>query len=249
MKSLDWHNRFLEQSLWTIEARKHILKDIQILEKPKILEIGSGTGVILNQTEEMTNSKVIGLDINWKNLRINKNLIPDQNIICADGYKIPLLSNHFELVFCHYLLLWVYDPIAMLNEIKRVVQKGGWICCFAEPDYLGRIDFPDELKEIGLEQNLGLEKQGVRLDTGRHLVSWLKNSGLSNIRWGILGSHQIESSKRETNAKEWMITKNDLTHHFLPNQIANAEKQYFHIQEEGSQIIFIPTFYAYAQVK
>jgi hypothetical protein len=149
---------------------------------------------------------------------------------------------------CHYLVLWIKDPVNLFNEIKRITNIGGWICCFAEPDYQGRIDFPFEYQRLGQEQNLGLLEQGIRLDTGRKLAYWMEKTGLSNIHWGIIGSHQSLNQSSENKSKEWAITKNDLSFKFPPEKVLFEQQQYLNINTDESAISFIPTFYAYAQV-
>lgn len=248
MNIAEWHNRYRDQANWTLEARKFILSEIELPENIKQIEIGSGTGIILDQTELLTGSKCIGLDINWQNLKFNKTNHPTQELIMADGNINPLNSGCFDLVLCHYLVLWIKDPVILFNEMKRITKNGGWICCFAEPDYQGRIDFPFEHLKLGQEQNLGLLEQGIRLDTGRKLAYWMEKTGLSNIHWGIIGSHQSLSLSKENKSKEWAITKNDLSFKFPPEKVLIEEQHYLDINMDESVISFIPTFYAYAQV-
>jgi SAM-dependent methyltransferase len=248
MNIAEWHNRYRDQANWTLEARKFILSEIDLPENPTQIEIGSGTGIILDQTESLTGSRCLGLDINWHNLKFNKTIHPTQKLIMADGYTIPLNSEYFDFVLCHYLVLWIKDPVILFNEMKRITKKGGWICCFAEPDYLGRIDFPIKHQRLGNEQNLGLLEQGIRLDTGRKLAYWMEKTGLSNIYWGIIGSHQSLRLSKEKKSKEWSITKNDLSFKYPPEKVLFEQQQYIDNNAEESAISFIPTFYAYAQI-
>ena len=248
MNIAEWHNRFRDQANWTLEARKFILSEINLPKSPKQIEIGSGTGVILDQTEFLTGSRCLGLDLDWHNLKFNKSNHPFQELIMADGNFLPLFPEYFDFILCHYLVLWIKDPVSLFYEMKRITKNGGWICCFAEPDYQGRIDFPSEHQRLGQEQNLGLLKQGVRLDTGRKLAYWMEKTGLSNIHWGIIGSHQLLSQSSENKSKEWVITKNDLSFKFPPEKVLLDEQHYLDNNPVESAISFIPTFYAYAQV-
>ncbi len=248
MNIAEWHKRFRDQANWTFEARKFILSEIDLPKSPKQIEIGSGTGIILEQTEFLTGSKCIGLDLNWHNIKFNKTNHPNQEVVMADGNLIPLPSGLFDFVLCHYLVLWIKDPVILLKEMKRITKQGGWICCFAEPDYQGRIDFPIENQRLAQEQNLGLLEQGIRLDTGRKLAYWMEKTGLSDIHWGIIGSHQSLSRSKESKSNEWAITKNDLSFKFPPEKIDFEEQKLLLNNSENTSISFIPTFYAYAQV-
>jgi len=248
MNLSEWHDRFREQASWTFESRKFILSKINLPRNPRQIEIGCGTGIILEQTTFLTDSKSYGLDINWNHINFCKNYYTSQQLILADGNRIPISSGYFDLVYCHFLLLWIKDPIIMLNEMKRITKTGGWVCCFAEPDYLGRIDFPFEIQQLGQKQNLGLLEQGVGLDTGRRLTFWMEKAGFTEIHWGIIGSHQSLSKTKNNFSQEWKITKNDLSFIFPERKTQNDEEQYLKNNSIDTAISFIPTFYAYAQV-
>jgi len=248
MNTSDWHSRFLQQSSWTIEARAFILNSLKLPENPKLLEIGSGTGVILDQMEKLSGSPCLGLDINWQNIKYNRNKSPNQDLLLADGHSIPLKSHSFDLVYCHYLMLWIKDPVELLKEMSRITKKQGWICCFAEPDYQARIDFPNLNLQIGQKQNVALLAQGVRLDTGRQVANWLSKLGLINIHWGILGSHQQLKLEPDDIQNELKVIKNDLKMTLTQEEIEILLSDYSRkLIKEGS-ISFIPTFYTYAQV-
>ena len=59
--------------------------------------------------------------------------------------NFPMQTELFDIVYCHFLLLWVSDPLQALLEMKRVAKEGVHILAFAEPDYTGRIDKPRDL--------------------------------------------------------------------------------------------------------
>jgi SAM-dependent methyltransferase len=237
----------LQQSNWTLEARSFILNSLKLPQNPKLLEIGSGTGVILKQMENLTGHKCVGLDINWKNIKYNKENNPNQDLLLADGHFTPLRPNSFDLVFCHYLLLWIKDPTVLLREMRRITKIQGWICCFAEPDYIARIDFPKMVQQIGQKQNIALREQLVRLDTGRQVANWMRESGLINVHWGILGSHQTLRKGSGEIQTELDVLINDLKMTYSKEEIEILLSDYSrNLINEGS-ISFIPTFYAYAQ--
>jgi len=240
--------RFLQQSYWTIEARTFILNSLKLPKNPKLLEIGSGTGVILKQMENLTGNECVGLDINWQNIKYNKKNIPIQDLLLADGHFAPLRPHSFDLVFCHYLLLWIKDPIVLLNEMRRITKIQGWICCFAEPDYLARIDFPNMNQQIGQKQNIALLEQVVRLDTGRQIANWMSESGLVNVHWGILGSHQQLKKDPNDIKIELNVIINDLKMTLSQEEIEILLSDYSHKLVNEGYVSFIPTFYAYAQV-
>ncbi len=132
--------------------------------------------------------------------------------------------------------------------MKRVTKNSGWLCCFAEPDYLGRIDFPSSLETMGKLQNQSLEKQGVNLSSGRNLTGWYSQLKLTNFSWGILGSHN-DLANRKVNKDEWKMTEMDISENLSSSEISKFQDLDYSAQREGSRIFFVPTFYAYAKVE
>jgi SAM-dependent methyltransferase len=242
-----WHRRFEQQALWTENIRSYVFQKVNSDSNCKILEVGSGTGAVLNHIAHDLNPIKFGIDLDWKNLRYNAIKEPSLRLFHGNGMSLPVKKNVFDVCYCHYLLLWVKNPIQMLKEMKRVTKSGGWICIFAEPDYLSRIGSPKKLQIIGNIQNKSLRQQGVRLDTGRNLSNWLIKIGLSNISWGILGSHQPAQPIKDIEDIEWSTINNDLKQIIDQKEIEHIKIIYDNAFEKGSRILFVPTFYAYGQ--
>ncbi len=142
--------------------------------------------------------------------------------------------------------MWVSNPIAVLFEMKRVVRPGGWVVAFAEPDYGGRIDEPEELEKISAIQELSLKQQGAETRMGRKLSGLFHQNGFVDIECGVMGAQWNQSSIRssEESDQEWQVMKSDLNRF---NSIHNFEE--FRLmdlaaRQSGSRILFVPTFYA-----
>ncbi|MCJ7693914.1 MAG: class I SAM-dependent methyltransferase, partial [Anaerolineaceae bacterium] len=144
----DWHRRFKQQATWTANLRQYLLNIANLEPGSKILDVGCGTGALFSDFDPV-NSTLVGLDIDKSSLLFAKELAQKPGLICGDGYRLPIRSGSFDLVFCHYLLLWCKDPLAILKEMHRVTKKGGMVMCFAEPDYTSRIDHPEEFRRLG----------------------------------------------------------------------------------------------------
>jgi len=247
LKTQEWHNRFVQQSSWTTEARSFILNRIRLPQQARILEIGSGTGAILDSYPEPRSGQLFGLDLHFQFLRFNKIGKPTIELINADGYCIPFLENYFDFVYCHYLLLWIQEPVKMLQEMKRVVRKESWVACFAEPDYQGRIDYPENYSKLGLLQNQSMKIQGARIDGGRQIAHQLQDAGFSNITWGIIGANRPLVSNLQEAELEQKVLENDLN--LLAEEKSNPFRPFENLADDNleSHIQFIPTFFAYAQ--
>lgn len=247
MNTANWHQRFLQQAGWTKSARHYCLEQIQLPSQSKILEIGSGTGAVLAEFSRL--GTLFGVDIDRQALTYSKSSTPNLFLNQSDGYALPFVSHQFDLSFCHYLLLWVKDPLNLLREMIRATKPGGWICCFAEPDYDSRIDHPTTLSSLGKFQNLSLKKQGVSLNTGRYLTEWLSALNLTNIQSGVLGGHWVATSFDENQWKmEWEMIFHDLQAELDPQTLYDYKIKDLQSSKNSSRVLFIPTFYAWGQV-
>jgi ubiquinone/menaquinone biosynthesis C-methylase UbiE len=240
-----WANRYKTQASWTWPIRQYILKQIKLPKHCNVLEVGCGSQAVL---QEFTNSghKTIGIDIDYSILKYSKSNQLHSTIINANGYDLPFKDNYFDLSFCHYLLLWSDQPITMLEELTRVTKKSGWVCCFAEPDYLARIDHPQELERLAEIQNKSLQKQGVNLTTGRNMLEWFAKIKLANINWGIIGSQNSPSTSKGQDL-EWNTIIKDVQEYISREELDALRIIEFESQNKGTRIMFVPTFYAYAQ--
>lgn len=237
-----WHQRFLVQAAWTRDFRRYTLKKFALPANSIILELGCGTGAVLADPI-YSGSLRFGIDLDISRLKYFKHLDPDPHLAAADAAALPFPEQHFDLVFCHYLLLWVVDPAMVLLEMQRVLRPGGVLAVYAEPDYLGRIDLPAEAKPLWLLQNKGLARQGAKLDAGRQLYRDIHNLGLKDLEVGIYNAHWQESNAPDLQS-EAAILAGDLTALGLPE----SEIQTYLAEWQALQArVYIPTFYAYGR--
>ena len=90
---------------------------------------------------------------------------------------LPFKGSSFDGAVCHFVLMWLSDPVSAVKEMKRVVKPGGWIAALAEPDYGGWIDYPDEIR-IGAMLADALRAEGADPALGRKLRSIFEQAGL-----------------------------------------------------------------------
>ena len=111
---------------------------------------------------------------------------------------LPFAGGQFDSVYCHFTLLWVADPLRVLCEARRPLQTGGWVLALAEPDYGGRIDYPETLAETGRLQAESLRRQGADIQLGRRLRALFHQAGLRNIESGVVSGQWREPPPRQT---------------------------------------------------
>jgi SAM-dependent methyltransferase len=243
------HQRFLQQAGWTKAIRQRAFSQFGLEGLGRILEVGSGTGALTSELRRATSGIVIGLDRDpTANAFAHAG---DRKAVCVTGLgeQLPFPPTSFDLTCCHFLLLWVADPLAVLLEMKRVTKPGGGVLCLAEPDYGGRIDYPDSLSELGALQEGALKAQGADTRLGRRLRILLHQAGLTDVQAGVLGGDWADASA-ETKVQrdlEWRTLADDLTDRISTAELRRMESEFERAHNEGSRVLFVPTFYSWGR--
>lgn len=239
---MDWHQRFLQQAQWTAHLRAYLIQKAGIQPHHRVLEVGCGSGAVLQDFS--AGSHVMGLDIDFSSLLKARKFVPSASLLCADGHRLPFASQSLDFTICHYFLMWV-NGSEVLHEMRRITRPGGAVIAMAEPDYGGRIDHPPALSAIGYYQTQSLRDQGADPATGRKIRGWFREAGLSNIESGVMAAqwNQDQPDPQELDM-EWAVIRSDLEDYFAPDEINALEKTDRHAWEEGTRILFVPTFYA-----
>ena len=156
-----WHRRFGQQASWTRDLRHYLYGRLDFAQASRILEVGCGTGVLSAELGGITSALIFGLDCRYPQLGFARQHDTSTFFVQGDAQALPYSAQLFDVVYCHYLLLWVHDPMAVLAEMRRVTRPGGVVLALAEPDYGARIDYPPELEPLGVWQREALRRQGA----------------------------------------------------------------------------------------
>jgi ubiquinone/menaquinone biosynthesis C-methylase UbiE len=245
---VDWHARFRQQAGWTQDLRMYLFERARIAKGQAILEVGCGTGAILTDSM-LSPAAVHGLDIDPFQLAEAKIHAPGARLTCGDALYLPFHDAVFDVTFCHFLLLWVKEPLKVLNEMKRVTHPGGTVLAIAEPDYSSRVDKPDSLATLGRWQTESLRLQGADPNIGAQLAELFSDAGIQIIETGLL-----QQEERKTNISnyerdlEWAVLEAD-----LQGTVSREELQRMKDLDEqawgiGTRILYVPTYFAYGMV-
>ena len=95
---------------------------LPFIENKKVLEVGCGTGLILQEINKYA-TEAIGIDIseNMLDFAREKNL----NVINTNATKIPFPDKYFDVVCSFKVLAHIEDIDAVLGEMSRITKPGG----------------------------------------------------------------------------------------------------------------------------
>jgi len=251
----DWHARFSQQARWTQDLRNYLYTRAGLSTAKRVLDVGCGTGALLPELISGRQSSVIGLDISHNSLSYAQSANSVACLLCGDAHNLPFVDRSFDITLCHFLLLWVSNPIRVLEEMVRLTKPGGVVLAIAEPDYGGRIDYPPELERLGILQELSLRQQGADTRLGRRLAAMFTQVGLNSIEFGVLGGQWRNSQTHVDWQTEWDLLISDLEsisrkEIYLPTQEELDELAIIDRQASlrGERVLFVPTFYAWGKV-
>lgn len=240
------HRQYQVQARWTSVIREHIFESIQLPQDARALEVGSGTGVLCDWVAAETGSRCIGADIDPRAVAFAHGRQTGHRWLVADGRKLPLPEGCFDLVFCHYLLLWVRRPLVVLREMMRTLRRGGWLLALAEPDHAARIDYPEALAKPGELQIEALQRQGADVRIGRKLRALFASLDLQDVHSGLLGAQWQANDGPSGEVSEHELLRHDLEG--IPTQELDEWLAEDHLaRQRGERVLFVPTFYAYGR--
>lgn len=101
-----------------------LTKTLMGIKYMRVLEIGSGEGVLLATLQnQLTEKHVFSLDLDMESVKVASNLIPFVHCGVANAHNLPFPGDAFDLVICCEVLEHVKDPQRVLEEIKRVTKR------------------------------------------------------------------------------------------------------------------------------
>ena len=249
LSSSEWHNRFTQQAQWTYDLRHHLYARLNLKHSDRILDVGCGTGVITSELNSLSEGHIFGLDILKAHLTLAQKYASQAAFTLGDAHHIPYETGNFDITVCHFLLLWVSNPIKVVSEMARVTQPGGSVLVLAEPDYGGRIDYPDEFSILGEWQQESLRRQGANPQIGRRLAEIFQQCGLRDHEIGVLGGQWSGSTILDEWESEWAILEYDMEQMNKTSKSASRLKDIdLSARERGERVLFVPTFYAMGRV-
>lgn len=127
----NFFQRFWHKRKWTT------LNEILRGARGKLLDIGCADGTTTRQIKHSYhNLKVTGVDIYPKAISYAKRVSAGINFLTADAHALPFTKNTFDWVVAIEVLEHLHDSEKVLEEIRRVLKKGGYLIVGQDTDSL-----------------------------------------------------------------------------------------------------------------
>ena len=162
----------------------------------KILDIGCGSGRHTSAAYQCRNATVIGVDLNFDDLKdaSNRMNLHDRlgehgggiwGLSAADILALPFQDDHFDLVICSEVLEHIIVHTAAIREIVRVLKPGNNLVV-SVPRY-----WPERLCWILSPSYAGGNGGHVRIFKQQQLISDLTSAGLN--LWSRHFAHSLHT--------------------------------------------------------
>jgi len=236
------------QALETAEERFPLYLEVGLKEADLVLDVGCGSGIVTRDLAILTKGKVIGVDSSSDMIVVAKKILKNFDnveLIINDENKLDFDNNTFDIVTCNLVLMWSHDPQSLVCEMARVTKKGGVVLASLEPDYGGKLHYPEDQKVDPIFAGEAIKKRGGDPHIGRKLRSLFVRAGL-RTKVGI-GNNRIWSCEEDKSyyfhARDFYI-KALKESGLSQKEIDKWEYDYLKSIDEGVQLNFFPQFYA-----
>ena len=170
--------------------------------------------------------------------------VPSASLVQGDALQLPYANQLFDIVYCHFLLLWVSDPLQALREMKRVSKPEAHVIAFAEPDYSARLDEPRELVPLGQWQTESLKRQGADPELGGRLADLFFRAGIAILETGTIQNEESDPSPQEWET-EWAVIETDLAGFVTREDIHMMKRLDQQARARGERLLHVPTYFAW----
>ncbi len=236
------------QALETSEERIPLYLEIGLKEAGLILDIGCGSGMVTRDIAHLTKGKVIAIDGSEEMIKVAKNVLKmykNVELRVGEAENLPFEDDMFDIVTCNLLLMWAKDSQKVVNEMARVTKKGGTVLASLEPDYGGKLHWPENPKVDPIFAGKAIRARGGDPHIGRKLRAIFVRAGLET-KVGI-GNTRIWSCQEDRayyfHARDFYV-KALREAGLSQDEIDRWEYYYLKSLDEGVQLNFFPQFYA-----
>ncbi|TFG28423.1 methyltransferase domain-containing protein [Candidatus Thorarchaeota archaeon] len=164
-----------EITIHDLEKVQYIIELQRIQTGDKILDVGTGTGILIPFYEKyLRDGKVVAIDYSEKMIAIARSKYPEKNhpmisFVVSDVYDLNYYDE-FDLVMCYSCFPHFVDKPLALQILSKALKRGGSLV-IAHSDSAGKIN--------SVHMNTGAEIKNDFLPNMEQLHSMIKENGLA----------------------------------------------------------------------
>jgi ubiquinone/menaquinone biosynthesis C-methylase UbiE len=204
-----------------------------------LLDAGCGPGSItISLAKLFPKAQITALDFSNTALEFAreaaaKEKVTNVTFVQGDVYRLPFETDAFDIVHAQQLLCHLADPVAAINEMKRVVKAAGGLIALRETDVPGVFFYPELvlLKRMFSLVTEQMESAETAEDAraGRKLKSWIlqsKGAKKDDLTMSAGTWSYSSESERHAFAEAWMerVTSSDFALKTLESGRASREE-------------------------
>lgn len=236
------------QAVETAEERIPLYLEVGLKDAKSILDVGCGSGIVTRDIVHLTNGQVIGIDESEDMIQVAKEVLfqyANVDLQVGSAEHLPFKDDTFDITTCNLVLMWTKHPQQVVNEMARVTKSGGRVLASLEPDYGGKLHYPEDPKVDPIFAGKAIRDKGGDPHIGRKLRCLFVKAGLET-KVGI-GNNRVWSCEED---KAYYLHARDFYVKALQNagltqeEIDEWEYNYLKSLDEGIQLNFFPQFYA-----
>jgi len=225
--------------------RRELYRRSRLASRKSVLDVGCGEGTITREMAEICKGKVQGVDIDPQMIEAAKDQPGKASFSIGDAYTLDFKKSEFDLVACHWLLLWLKNPEAALKEFQRVLKPDGILLIACEPDFGGRMVFP-ESAALYEEIISALASQGADPLMGRKIPGLLNAAGFK-AACGLYPGLWDSGANRDFLETEIYWLETLLSGRMEKSELAQAFSNIRQAHQKKKLLIHTPIFWAIAQ--
>jgi SAM-dependent methyltransferase len=150
------------------------------LGRHPLLDVGVGAG---DYARILTDGSVVGVDISEGMLRACRAAHPAVCVVQADGLRLPFLDGSFSVVGCRNLLQNFDDAYPVLEELIRVLARGGRLAVVESAVYEQDVAVPTATARVA-------EPYHPIFPSHERLEALFHRAGLSEVRHEVTAVHR-----------------------------------------------------------
>lgn len=241
-----FQRRLDRQAVRTRSLRAPLYARAGLAQARLLLDVGCGSGSVTAQVcDAATAGHVVAIDMDLAMALRARHAEPRASVGRADGRALPFADGTFDVAVCNLTLLWSPEPARVVAEMARVVRPGGTVLASMEPDYGGKVHYPENPLIDLVFRGEGVRARGGDPHAGRKLRSHFVAAGL-RTEVGVATAdvpsteEDLDQFRRNRRAYRAQLVWGG----FAPDRLDAWEREYEEALSAGTQMSFLPVFYA-----